>query len=144
VPHKDRDLWTCPKCGEKFVTRNMAHSCGKFTIEGLFAKSDPNVLATYRRLERMAKSVAPFHVIPQKTRVSFQLRTRCAGGYPMKSAFRFAFLSRKVIEHPRIFKVETFAPDQHVHYVMLRSPDEVDGQIKEWLKISTAYGEQRH
>lgn len=29
------ELWQCPRCGERFVTPNMWHSCGKFTLDPL-------------------------------------------------------------------------------------------------------------
>lgn len=122
----------------------MSHSCGQFSLNALFERSSPQIRDTYDALERLAREVAPFHVIPQKTRVCFQLRTRCAACSPFKSYLRFHFLSRAILAHPRIVKVETFAPDQHVHYVNLASPEEVDDQIREWLTVSTEYGEQRN
>ena len=142
MARSDGDLWKCPKCGERFVTANMWHSCGRFTLDDLFARSIPEVRRTYDALARMALAVAEFHIIPQKTRVCFQLRTRCAGATPMKDRLRFHFIARAPIEHPRIFKIETFAPDQHGLSVYLHKPEEVDEQIREWLKVSTQYGEQ--
>lgn len=41
-------LWTCPECGAKFVSANMSHSCGRYTVEELFAKSEPQVYALYQ------------------------------------------------------------------------------------------------
>lgn len=98
---------------------------------------------TFQALHKMALEVAPFHLVPQKTRFCFQLRTRCAAGTPQKSAIRFHFLARHIIEHQRIFKVEAYAHDQHLHLLKLRSPADVDEQLREWLKVSTEYGEQR-
>jgi|SRR5579862_6444702 len=144
MAHSDPDLWTCPKCGEKFTGKRMWHSCGKFSPEALFANARPVVPETYQTLEAMAKEVAPFHIVPQKTRVCFQLRTRCACAMPYRSYLRFAFLSRRIIDHPRIVRVETYAPDQDCHHVKLASPNEVDSQIREWLAVSTEYGEQRN
>ena len=143
MAYLDDDLWTCPDCGEKFTTKNVWHSCGRFTLEALFERCDPLVWETYKALEKMALELAPFHVIPQKTRVSFQLRTRCAGGTPYKSYFRFHFLAREVFQHPRIVKVDSYAKDQHDHTVKLNSPADVDDQVRAWLEISMLYGEQK-
>ena len=30
--NRNQPLWTCPKCGAKFVTKNLWHSCGKATL----------------------------------------------------------------------------------------------------------------
>lgn len=122
----------------------MWHSCGRFTKEALFAKCQPIVHETFNALEAAAMEIAPFHVVTQKSRLCFQLRTRCAGVIPQVNSLRFTFLSRTVIEHPRIVKVESFAPDQHVHTVRLTSPCDVDHQIREWLSVSIEYGEQRN
>ena len=34
----------CPRCGARLVSRNLWHSCGTFTLEGLFPRSEPAVL----------------------------------------------------------------------------------------------------
>jgi hypothetical protein len=31
-----KPLWTCPKCGHRFVTRNMWHSCSDYSLESHF------------------------------------------------------------------------------------------------------------
>jgi hypothetical protein len=31
---RERPLWTCPRCGAKFVGRNMWHGCGDYSVEG--------------------------------------------------------------------------------------------------------------
>ncbi|HXH62114.1 MAG TPA: DUF5655 domain-containing protein [Fimbriimonadaceae bacterium] len=143
MPHSDGDLWTCPKCGEKFAGANMWHSCGRYTIEGLFAKCDPVVLETYRAFEKAALEIAPFHVIPQKTRVVFQLRIRCTGATPTKRLLRVHFITRAPIESPRVAKVEQYAKNQFGNYVPLHSPDEVDDEVREWIRLSTFCGEQK-
>jgi len=62
---------------------------------------------------------------------------------PQKSSIRFHFLSRTVIDEPRIFRVERRRPDQNVYYVKLTGPGDVDQQIRQWLEVSMEYGEQR-
>jgi hypothetical protein len=52
----DAEVWTCPKCGARLVTRNLWHSCGSFTLEGLFAGSDPSVIRASFALHRWLKS----------------------------------------------------------------------------------------
>jgi hypothetical protein len=33
VPHHT-ELWTCPKCGRRFVSRNLWHASGDYSVEG--------------------------------------------------------------------------------------------------------------
>ena len=80
-------LWRCPKCGARFVTKNMWHSCGKYTLEALFSRSEPHVLPLFKKFAKMVKGCGPATMIPQKTRVVFMVRVRFAGAYPRKSYF---------------------------------------------------------
>jgi hypothetical protein len=144
VPHSDADLWTCPDCGQKLVSKNMSHSCGRYKMEDLFAGCEPRVWDTYQALEKMALSVAPFHIIPQKTRFCYQLRMRCVNGTVARGYLKVGFVLPRVIEDQRIERVETFSPVLHLHTVRLRSVAEVDEQVREWLELSTVCGEQRH
>ena len=143
MPPEDRALWTCPKCGQRFVTENGWHSCGQFSLDDLFAKSIPTVRATYNEFERLALDVAPFHVIPQKTRVSFQLRTRCAGGEPRRDHFRAGFVFRNRVENPRFFQITDYGRGQIVHVAKLFQPGDVDDEVRSWLVLALPYGEQR-
>ena len=43
-------LWTCPQCGERFVTRHMSHSCGSHSIDEHFRGSE----AVVREMSFMA------------------------------------------------------------------------------------------
>jgi hypothetical protein len=63
----------------------MWHSCGKFSLEDLFAHREPNVAKLFRQFAKMVRACGPVHMIPQKTRVVFQVRMRFAGVTPRKS-----------------------------------------------------------
>src|SRR5512145_278707 len=69
MPSSEGQTWTCPKCGARLVTRNLWHSCGQFTLEALFSRSEPAVLRLARRFIRMLRSLGDAQVIPQKTRL---------------------------------------------------------------------------
>lgn len=139
----DRPLWTCPECGQRFVSANAAHSCGTWTLDALFARALPIVRQTYDAFERMAREVAPFHVIPQKTRVSFQLRTRCAGGSPKRDHFQAGFIFRERVESPRFSEINDYGPGQIQHVAKLYTPEDVDKEVRHWIELSVPYGEQR-
>ena len=38
------ELWICPRCEARLVSRNLWHSCGRFTLEDLFAGAAPDTL----------------------------------------------------------------------------------------------------
>ena len=77
-------LWHCPKCGARLITRNLWHSCGRFTLEALFAGSGPGVLAAARKYVTLLESLGDVQVLPQKTRLVAVARVRFAGLYPRR------------------------------------------------------------
>lgn len=79
-------LWTCPSCEARFTTRNQRHSCGRFSLEALFERSDPAVRDLFDRFVALAKEHGPVTVIPQKSRVALQARMRFAAVTPQRHA----------------------------------------------------------
>ncbi len=55
----------CPRCGARLVTRNLWHSCGTYTLEGLFPTSEPAVLDLARNYAAMLYTLGDVQVIPQ-------------------------------------------------------------------------------
>lgn len=139
-----KPLWRCPKCGARLVTKNMWHSCGKFTLKALFAHSDPNVLKVFKKFEQLIRSVGPVRVTPQKTRVVFQVRVRFAGAYPRKSYLLCAFALTRKITHPRLVKYEYYGPNWHGHLFRIESEDQFGDKFRQWVKEAYAVGEQRY
>jgi hypothetical protein len=137
-------LWTCPTCGAKFVTANMWHSCGRYRVDDLFAKSDPHVLRLYARFKRMVEACGPVIVVPQKTRLCFMVRMRFAGVYPRKSYLRATFLlTRRLADDPRIEKVTTYAPRCIGYELHIDRPGQLDATVQRWLKEAYDVGAQK-
>ncbi len=79
----------------------MWHSCGQYSLEAHFEKSEAHVFELYQRFEDLVKSIGPVTVIPQKTRISFQVRVRFAGCNVRKSYLWVHLWLKREIDHPR-------------------------------------------
>ena len=137
-------LWRCESCGETFTNKNAMHSCGRFSLDALFAKSAPHVRTMFERLQTMAAACGPIHTIPQKTRVVFQVRMRFLALYPRKSALLCGFVFARRVEHPRFEKILSVGPRSHVHDLRLTSVDGIDADVRRWIREAYASGEQQH
>src|SRR5882672_12903810 len=110
-------LWTCPKCGAKFVSANMSHSCGRYRLEDLFARSEPHVFELAKKFGRMVERCGPVTMIPQKSRVTFMVRMRFAGYTVRKSALRVGLiLERRLPPDPRLEQIEPYYASAVGHY----------------------------
>ena len=107
------------------------------TVESHFDRSDPEVLATYRRLLEAARALGPVTEEPKKTSIHLMRHTAFAGVATRRSALILTLKSAKDIRSPRIAKREqTSAHRWHVD-IRLEKPSDVDRQLTGWL--SAAY-----
>jgi hypothetical protein len=143
MPSKLKPLWRCPKCGERFITANIWHACGRFSLEALFAKSEPHVLKLFRKFARMVRACGPVRTIPQRSRVVFQVRVRFAGCYPRKSHLLCSIALPRKLNSRRIVKINEYAPHFISHQFRIHSAEECDAEIQSWLRESYDVGAQK-
>jgi hypothetical protein len=136
VPRAPRPLWTCPKCGARLITKNLWHSCGRFTLEALFARSDPAVIKLARRFLDILRALGDVQIIPQKTRLVCVARVRFAGLTPRKNHFVANFALHRWLKSSRVTRKQDYGPKWRAHFIPIRSVEDLDEELKAWLQES--------
>lgn len=137
-------LWECPDCGRRFANRNQSHVCGRHDLEHHFAGKPAEVRALYDAFAAEVQALGPVIVLPEKTRIAFQVRMSFAQVTPRKQWLDgHAVLARR-LESPRFRSVQTFSPRNHLHVFRIASPADIDDELRGWLAEAYAVGEQRH
>jgi hypothetical protein len=132
-------MWTCPVCGQSFVSRNMPHSCQVVELDEFFAGSSLREL--FERYVAAARENGPVTVNATKSRITLQVRMRFAAvGRPRKRYLPAHFVLTRPIESARL-SVEFLAPYYYVHKLQL---EDVDDELRGWLAEAYQVGEQRH
>jgi hypothetical protein len=132
-----RPLWTCPRCGLKFVTRNLWHSCGNATLDGWRARMGPRARALYDRFEAMIAKCGEYHVSPAKTRIAFLGRVRFAGVTGLSErGMTCAFALPDPLRSERFISVREVAPGWWSHRLRITEPGQLDRQVQSWLRAS--------
>lgn len=130
-------LWTCPKCGAKFVTRNLWHSCGRATLDDWKSRMGPSARRLYARFEQMIAACGEYHVAPAKTRIAFLGRVRFAGITSLsENGMTCAFALPYAVKSPRFVKVEQVVPGWWVHRLRVADVAQLDNEIQAWLRRS--------
>jgi hypothetical protein len=129
-------LWHCPKCGARLVSRNLWHSCGRFTLDALFSGSPPRVLAAARAYVKVLESLGDVQVLPQKTRLVAVARVRFAGLSPRRHDFLASFALHRWLTSDRIVKTVDYGPRWRAHYVRIASAVDLDAELRAWLQES--------
>ena len=138
-----RPLWTCPDCGQSFVTRNMSHSCCRFTEEEFFDGRDAQ-RALYRAFLACIERCGPVTVNVNKTRISFQGRARFASvNRVTRDGLACHLWLKRPIESPRFTRVEHFPPADYVHNFKLTDRSELDDELARWIAEAYEVGMQR-
>jgi hypothetical protein len=144
VDGPERPLWQCPRCGHEFVTKNLWHSCGNYTLEHHFRGKPAFVRELFDLLVETVRGFGPFKIEPQKTRIVFQVRVRFAGGHPLKSGFRGALWLTRPQPGPPVDRIEKVMERCYVHSFLLRRPEDITPSLVRRLGQAYRIGRQEH
>jgi hypothetical protein len=139
-----RAMWKCPECGRSFASRNQSHFCSRVQLEEHFKGREPNVVETFERLLSAAQKCGPVTVVPEKTRIAFQVRMSFAALMLHRGWVDGHVVLARRLESPRFRRIDLISPRNQVHVFRLHEPDEVDAEVEAWLAEAYLVGEQKH
>lgn len=131
-------LWRCPKCGHRFVTRNLWHSCGRYPLARHFSGKSPGLRATFRRWVAIARACGPVTVYAQKTRIVIQARVRFAGAVVRGGWLDAALWLRRRVKHPRVHHIEDYGRLGFGVHFRLSTPADIDARIVKLMREAYA------
>jgi hypothetical protein len=132
-----KPLWTCPKCGAKLISKNLAHSCGRATVRDWKARMGPNAKRLFERFEQLIARCGEYHIAPAKTRIAFLGRVRFAGITALsEGGMTCAFALTEPNKSPRFIKIEEVVPGWWVHRLRITDVAQLDAEVQAWLKES--------
>ena len=137
-------MWTCPKCGRAFANRNQFHFCSNVRLDDHFVGRDPEVVATFQALLEAAEKSGPVKVLPEKTRIAFQVRMSFAAFSLRRHWVDGHVVLARRLESPRFRRIDVISPRNQVHMFRLHEPSEVDDEMEGWLHEAYSVGEQKH
>ena len=136
-----KSLWRCPKCGHRFVTRNIWHSCGRFALADHFQGKPDEIRKTFDQYVALAKRCGPVTVYAQKTRIVIQLRVRFAGAVVRSNWLDASMWLRRKVRHPRLYRVESLGRLGYGHHFRLNTPRDIDRSLARLMKEAYVVGQ---
>ena len=98
----------------------------------------------YNAVVARVRRCGPVIVLPEKSRIAFQVRMSFAQVTPRRQWLDGHVVLARRLEHPRFLHIESFSPRNHVHHFRLRTLTDVDEDFDNWLREAYAVGQQRH
>lgn len=140
----ERSLWQCPRCWRYFANRNQSHFCGRHDLAAHFRGKPPQIRAIFKAVLRAIRRCGPVKVLPEKTRIAFQVRMSFAQVTPRSRWVDGHVVLARKLEHPRFRRIDTISRRNHVHHFRLTAVTEVDSEVEGWLAEAYAVGQQLH
>ena len=136
-------LWQCERCGRAFANRNQSHACATWTLDHHFDGKPPLVREIYNRFLTMLERFGPVAVLPEKTRIAFQVRMSFAQLTVRRNWVLGHLVLARRVEDPLFTRVESFSPRNHAHHFRLDHADEV-AALEPCAREAYAVGRQEH
>ena len=136
-------LWTCERCGRAFANRNQSHACGGSTLDAHFGGKPAVVREIYEAFLAMLERSGPVTVLPEKTRIAFQVRMSFAQLTVRRQWVLGHFVLARRAETPLFAKIETISARNHVHHFRIDRPEEVEA-LEAFAREAYAVGRQEH
>jgi hypothetical protein len=137
-------LWKCARCGRRFANRNQSHFCSRHALAEHLRGRDPRVIALYRRFVQMVRRCGRVSILPEKTRIAFQVRMSFAVVSFRRNKLRGHVVLARRLENPRFLRIDTISPRNHVHHFELRSRNDLDREFLGFLREAYRVGCQLH
>ena len=137
-------LWRCPVCRRKFANRNQSHACGRYSLGSHFNGKSPIVRKLFNLFVAKVRSCGRVTILPEKTRIAFQVRMSFASLHVQKSRLTGHLVLAERYESPCFVKVESFSRQNHVHQFRIETAQDLSKDLCEFIKKAYAVGEQKH
>jgi len=139
-----RPLWRCTRCGRRFANPNQNHFCGRHDLNRHFEGKSREVRQLFDALLGLLRRFGPVTILPEKTRIAFQVRMSFAAVSVRKRHLVGHFVLGRRIESPRFLRVETYSPRNHVHAFRLDELGDLDAEFAKWAREAYDVGGQKH
>lgn len=143
--NKSENLWQCRNCDRPFANKNQSHSCGRYSVADFLDGKSERAVALYNRFFDLVQSCGPVRVAPARTRIGFQVRMIFAAVNRLTDTGLDAhvILARR-LKHPRFGRIDGLSPRSYVHHFRIKSMEEIDEEVREWLNEAYRVGSQEH
>ena len=140
----DAPLWRCVSCGRQFANRNQSHACGTYDLADHFRGKAPAIRGLFDRVVQVIEAIGPVRILPEKTRIAFQVRMSFAQITPRQRWLDGHVVLARRLESARFRRIETFSPRNHLHVFRLADPADIDDEFRSWMVEAYAVGKQEH
>ncbi len=130
------NVWACEVCGREFGKR-QAHVCiPALSVDTYFAARPPGEREIFEAVREHLESLGPVIVEPVGVGILFKGRRTFVELRPKTKWVDLSFGLERRAEHPRITRTTRTQTGRTYHGVRIRSVEDIDDQVRQWLTES--------
>lgn len=135
------DMWTCPRCGKRFVNPSQWHSCGPHGVDDFLETKGPRAVALWQQLQEMVERCGPADVHAAATRIGFMVRTRFLSVTALSDrGMTFTLWLKEEVASPRFSSVQHLGGRDWLHSLRVTSASDLDDEVQRWVCMSYRVG----
>jgi hypothetical protein len=129
--------WVCPECKREFGRPKQSHECAPaMTVEEYFSTGPPHERPVFEAVLAYVESLGPIHVEPVSVGIFLKSSRSFIELRPKTKWVALSFPLPHPIDHPRIARRMKGSGSTTYFVVNLRTPDDLDDTVKDWLAES--------
>jgi hypothetical protein len=129
--------WVCPECGRQFGRNRQSHDCQPaITVDEYFSTGPPHERPVFDAVMAHLDTLGPVHVEPVSVGIFLKCPRKFAELRPKQKWVALSFVLSHEIDHSKIARKMRGSATRIFHVVNLRSPDDVDEDVRGWLTES--------
>lgn len=137
-------MWKCKRCDRSFANKNQTHSCGRHDLGHHFSSRPPRIRALFDHFLEAVRAVGTVTVLPEKTRIAFQVRMSFAQVTPRQHHLDGHLVLAERHDEPFFTKIEVISQRNIVHHFRLAQESDLTPAFLTRLREAYAVGEQKH
>jgi len=142
--NRGRPLWQCPICQRRFANRNQSHACGRYDFKAHFERKPSAVRQLYKLLVSQIRQSGPVTILPEKTRIAFQVRMSFAAIQVQSCRIIGHLVLAHRHERPCFHRIDSISRHNHVHHFRLEKPEDLNEELCRFIAQAYAVGQQKH
>jgi hypothetical protein len=137
-------MWRCPECRRQFANRNQSHFCGNYELGTHFEGKSEAVGKLYKKFVGRVRRFGPVIIMPEKTRIAFQVRMSFAAVQIRRSALVGHLVLAERNEQPCFWRIDSISRRNHVHHFRIEKATDLDEEFCRFIRKAYAVGQQKH
>jgi hypothetical protein len=128
--------WICPECGKLFRNRNQWHSCFTLNLEDHLRNKPETIRNVVLDLISEVELFGPIELNPVKSVIQVKAGATFLSIKPKKDFVELEFQLGEEIDQFPIHKTVRISRNRVLHFIYIQSGEDINDQLKTWLKDS--------